>query len=98
MLLDGRSLRRPDSRTWHSTGENRTDAPRIGLTTNFCAPQFRQQENFLLGTSPEVLAEASDELRALLGFRAWQGYGGYETHHDWVSRDEPALGELRPDS
>ncbi|MDE0007513.1 MAG: phytanoyl-CoA dioxygenase family protein, partial [Gammaproteobacteria bacterium] len=39
-----------EGRTWHSTGENRTSAPRIGLTTNFCAPQFRQQENYLMGT------------------------------------------------
>ena len=26
-----------DGRVWHSTGENRTGRPRIGLTTNFCA-------------------------------------------------------------
>ena len=53
-----------EGRTWHSTGANRSDQTRIGLTTNFCAPQFRQQENLLLGTSPEVLEEASEELLA----------------------------------
>ena len=43
-----------EGRTWHTTGANITERPRIGLSTNFCAPQFRQQENFLLGTRPEV--------------------------------------------
>ena len=85
-----------EGRVWHSTGVNRSSRPRIGLTTNFCAPQFRQQENFMLGTSPEVLAEASDELLALIGFKPWQGYGGYEGHYDWVRRGEYALGELTP--
>ena len=41
---------------------NTTDRPRVGLTTNFCAPQFRQQENLQLGTLPEVLENASQEL------------------------------------
>ncbi|MCS5569080.1 MAG: phytanoyl-CoA dioxygenase family protein [Pseudomonadales bacterium] len=85
-----------EGRVWHSTGINRSDRPRIGLTTNFCAPQFRQQENFMLGTSPEVLAEASEELLALIGFKPWQGYGGYEGHYDRVKRGEYALGELTP--
>ena len=86
-----------EGRTWHSTGENVTDQPRIGLTTNFCAPQMRQQENFLLGTSPEVLAGASEELRELIGFKAWQGYGGYEDSNQWVAQNRPALGELKPE-
>ena len=85
-----------EGRTWHSTGENRTNRNRIGLTTNFCSWQFRQQENFLLGTSDEVLREASDELLDLIGFVAWQGYGSYETHHDTLRRGEYALGELKP--
>jgi ectoine hydroxylase-related dioxygenase (phytanoyl-CoA dioxygenase family) len=85
-----------EGRTWHSTGANRSDGTRIGLTTNFCAPQFRQQENFLLGTRQEVLDEASEELLEMIGFRCWQGYGGYEQEMDWVSRERQALGELSP--
>lgn len=86
-----------EGRVWHSTGVNATNRPRTGLTTNFCAPQFRQQENFLLGTLPEVVEEASPELLALIGFKAWQGYGGYENHGQWVARGEYALGELVPE-
>ena len=85
-----------EGRTWHSTGENRTHEVRIGLTTNFCAPQFRQQENYLLGTRPEVLDAASPELLKLIGFKPWQGYGGYENGGDWNRRGVYALGELVP--
>ena len=84
-----------EGRTWHSTGKNFTDSPRIGLTTNFCAPQFRQQDNFPFGTRPEVLEEASDRLLELLGFIPWQGYGGYEGA-DRVIPGQYALGEMKP--
>lgn len=83
-----------EGRTWHSTGVNRTTATRTGLTTNFCAPQFRQQENLLLGTRPEVLAKMSDELKQLCGFKPWQGYGDYENSGDYLKRDQYAVGEL----
>lgn len=86
-----------EGRIWHSTGANTTQRPRVGLTTNFCAPQFRQQENFLLGTLPEIVEEASPELLALIGFKAWQGYGGYENRGSWIARGEYALGELVPE-
>ena len=84
-----------DGRVWHSTGENHTDRPRIGLTTNFCAWQFRQQENLVMGVSDEVLADATPELRDLIGFRPDSGYGGIESR-DRIARGEYALGELKP--
>ena len=86
-----------DGRTWHSTGVNVTDKMRTGINTGFCAPQFRQQENFQLGTSPEVLAEASEELLAILGFKTFLGYGGTEGNPQWVARGQYGLGELTPD-
>lgn len=86
-----------EGRIWHTTGINTTDRPRIGLSTNFCAPQFRPQENYLLGTLPEVLEEASPELLALMGFRAWQGYGTHEGQGEWLTRGEYAWGELTPE-
>lgn len=84
-----------EGRTWHSTGTNLSGEPRIGLTTNFCAPQFRQQDNFPFGTRPEVLKEASDRLLELLGFIPWQGYGGYEGASR-VTPGQYALGEMKP--
>lgn len=85
-----------EGRTWHSTGVNRTGETRIGLTTNFCAPQFRQQENLLLGTRPEVLESMSSELKRLCGFKPWQGYGDFENSGEFVERDQYTVGELRP--
>ena len=57
---------------------------------------MRQQENCLLGTLPEVVDEASDELLELIGFKPWQGYGGHEGSYDRVARGRYALGELKP--
>lgn len=87
-----------EGRTWHSTGTNKTDKPRLGLTTNFCGPQFRQQENLQLGTLPEVLATMSDELKKLIGFKPWQGYGAYENCGEWADREVYTVGELKPKS
>ena len=87
-----------EGRTWHSTGANRSDRSRFGLTINFCAPQFRQQENFLLGTSPEVLAGASKELLALIGFKPWYGYGSIDAPKgEFIARGQYGMGELKPD-
>jgi ectoine hydroxylase-related dioxygenase (phytanoyl-CoA dioxygenase family) len=85
-----------DGRVWHSTGANVTDRTRIGLTTNFCAWQFRQQENLTMGVSQEVLETASDELLDLIGFRPSFGYGGVETAGERIERGSYALGELKP--
>jgi ectoine hydroxylase-related dioxygenase (phytanoyl-CoA dioxygenase family) len=85
-----------DGRVWHSTGVNVSDRPRIGLTTNFCAWQFRQQENIPMGVSQEVLENASDELLDLIGFRPSFGYGSTETPGERVDRGRYALGELKP--
>lgn len=86
-----------EGRTWHSTGVNITDTPRYGVVTNYCGPQFRQMENFTLGTRPEVLAEADQRLLELLGFRQWDGYGKIgDPAAEYVSREQELIGELRP--
>lgn len=87
-----------EGRTWHSTGINTTPQTRTGLTTNFCAPMFRQQENYLLGTRPDVLEEVSEELLKLIGFKPWQGYGAYENCGEYSLRDQFTVGELKPKS
>ena len=64
-----------DARTWHGSGRNRGNAARIGITTTYCGPQFRQLRNFTCALPPTVQASLSDELRALLGFKLWESYG-----------------------
>ena len=84
-----------DGRLWHGTGANVSSMNRYGLLSTFCGPQFRPQENFTIGTRPEVLAEASPELLALLGFKIWSGYGRVESPvAEFVSREERSLGEM----
>lgn len=86
-----------DGRIWHGTGANTSDGERLGLLTTFCGPQFRTQENFALGTSKEVVEEASPDLLALLGFKVWNAYGRIGSPlAEYVSQDASLLGEMRP--
>lgn len=86
-----------DGRIWHGTGANTSDQSRWAILTTFCGPQFRPQENFTLGTAPEVLANASPDLLALLGFKVWHAYGRVESPTvTFVQPGERSLGELRP--
>lgn len=86
-----------DGRLWHGTGRNSSNRRRMGLLTTFCGPQFRPQENYTVGTRPEVLAAASPDLLELLGFRVWAGYGRTGSPLvDVIDPGSPPLGELRP--
>ena len=86
-----------DGRLWHGTGANVSSENRYGLLTTFCGPQFRPQENFTIGARSELLADASPELLALLGFKVWSGYGRVESPTaEYVSQGERSLGELSP--
>ncbi|MCZ6681096.1 MAG: phytanoyl-CoA dioxygenase family protein, partial [Candidatus Poribacteria bacterium] len=82
-----------EARLWHSTGANVSDSPRLGVLSYFCAPQFRQQENLMVGTHPKVLKDAPPELLALLGLKVWQGYGRIESPTDeYISPGQTSLG------
>ncbi len=86
-----------EGRLWHGTGANRSDGSRAGLLTTFCGPQFRPQENFTVGTRPEVIENASADLLELLGFRVWGGYGRIDSPlADFIDREAPIAGEMRP--
>ena len=86
-----------DGRIWHSTGRNLGSADRVAALTYFTAPQFRTQENIAVGVAQEILDDADDDLRALMGFQVWNGYGRIENPKDsWITRGQRSLGELRP--
>lgn len=86
-----------DGRIWHGAGANTSGKPRFGITTNFCAPQCRQLENYSRGLRPEVLASLAPETRERLGFKAWSSYG-HTGDPDAVfsAPGEAAMGELKP--
>lgn len=86
-----------EGRTWHAAGANETNAPRYGLVTLYAAPQMRTLQNFTYGTKAEVVENASPELRKLLGFKTWGGYGETgQLDDDWARPAAETLGELKP--
>lgn len=92
-----------DGRLVHGTGANFSDALRRLIILTFHKPFIRQQEQWSLTLRPEVYANASDKLKARLGFRAWHGgLGGFEGQGDGAMaplRDDwNAVGELTDDS
>lgn len=68
-----------DGRLWHGNGANVGAPDRIGILSTFCAPQFRQQENMMLGLDRELWEEMPERLRARLGYKVWNGYGRVES-------------------
>jgi len=88
MIMDGRLL--------HATGSSRGGGPRAGILNYYCRPFMRPQENYCLSLRPEAYAACSDELKALLGFKAWNTFGGVDgRHHGLLPGMRPSsLGEL----
>jgi len=85
-----------EGRTWHSAGPNVSNDIRFGMPTLYAAPQMRTLMNFTLGTRSEVLAEADDRLRQLLGFKIWSGYGSSgEKGAQWARPGDEISGELK---
>ncbi len=82
---------------WHGTGANIGSELRWAILTTFCGPQFRSQENFTLGTLPQVIADASPELLTLLGLKVWNAYGRTDSPViEYVKPGEYSPGELHP--
>ena len=69
-----------DARTWHASGKNTVNRPRIGITATYCGPQFRQLQNFTAGLTPAAHAALSDEMKTLLGYKLFTSYGATDTY------------------
>ena len=63
----------------HRGGANRSDAPRLAITHQYCQPWARTQENFFLGIPPGRAASLSPRLQALLGYAVWPPFMGHVT-------------------
>lgn len=86
-----------DGRVWHGTGANIGNSQRYALILTYCGPQYRTQENYTVGLRPEVYETCSEEVKALLGFKVWSGYGRTaDPTVEFITRDDELLGELRP--
>jgi len=62
---------------WHGGGANRSDASRLALTPQYCAPWLRTQENMSLAVSPRTVAGLSEELKRLLGYNIRPPFMGH---------------------
>lgn len=84
-----------DGRLWHGTGANTGTDSRLGVIATFCAPQFRQQENYTVGLDRALWPKLNEKLLMRLGFANWNGYGRVESPTEVFLRpDLKVVGEL----
>jgi ectoine hydroxylase-related dioxygenase (phytanoyl-CoA dioxygenase family) len=62
---------------WHRGGANRSAAPRLALSTQYCEPWARQQENFTLGVPRAVARGLSARVQELLGYNIHPPFMGH---------------------
>jgi hypothetical protein len=53
---------------WHGGGANRSAAPRLALTAQYCEPWLRPQEAFTLSTTRDTVRAVSEDIRRMLGY------------------------------
>ncbi len=53
---------------YHRGGANSSDATRLAITPQYCAPWMRQLENMTLAVPPALAGRYSDRIQALLGY------------------------------
>ena len=62
---------------WHRGGANRSQTPRLALSTQYCEPWARQQENFFLSVPREVARGLSELVQELLGYSIHPPFMGH---------------------
>jgi ectoine hydroxylase-related dioxygenase (phytanoyl-CoA dioxygenase family) len=63
----------------HRGGANRSAAPRLAFSNQYCEPWARTQENFYLGVPPALVATMSPRLQTLLGYEIMAPFMGHVT-------------------
>lgn len=63
----------------HRGGANRSNAPRLAFSNQYCQPWARTQENFFLGVPPALARKMSPRLQNLLGYNVWPPFMGHVT-------------------
>jgi ectoine hydroxylase-related dioxygenase (phytanoyl-CoA dioxygenase family) len=62
---------------WHGGGENRTSAPRLCVTGQYCQPYLRPQENYFLSVSKGRVRRSSPDMQRLLGYSIHKPFVGF---------------------
>jgi ectoine hydroxylase-related dioxygenase (phytanoyl-CoA dioxygenase family) len=63
----------------HRGGANRSAAPRLAFSNQYCEPWARTQENFFLGLPPQIVRGMSPRLQTLLGYEIMPPFMGHVT-------------------
>jgi ectoine hydroxylase-related dioxygenase (phytanoyl-CoA dioxygenase family) len=63
----------------HRGGANRSAAPRLAFSNQYCEPWARTQENFFLGVPPQQVRGMRPRLQELLGYSIWPPFMGHVT-------------------
>ncbi len=74
---------------WHGGGDNRGDAPRMGIVSNYCAGFLRQEECQLLALPRARVADFEPRLRKLVGYGTYRGLMGHVDQCDPVTLLDP---------
>lgn len=71
--------------TWHGGGANVTDERRYGMSVQYVAGWCRQQQNLMLGLSPELVSTFPTRLQELIGYSMYRNVMGH------VDRQHPSI-------
>ncbi len=63
----------------HGGGANRSNAPRLAITYQYCEGWLRQQENFFLAIPRDIAKTMPPRVRELLGYSIWPSFMGMVT-------------------
>lgn len=63
----------------HRGGANRSHAPRLAFSNQYCEPWARTQENFYLGVPPALVRQMSPGVQTLLGYEIMPPFMGHVT-------------------
>ena len=75
----------------HRGGANRSAAPRLAFSNQYCQPWARQQENFLHGVPLEVARQMPRRLQEMLGYSIYPPFMGQLTASHPAKALEPAF-------
>ncbi|MEO5672460.1 MAG: phytanoyl-CoA dioxygenase family protein [Ramlibacter sp.] len=63
----------------HRGGANRSAAPRLAFSNQYCEPWARTQENFFIGVPPSLVRTMSPRLQSMLGYSVMAPFMGHVT-------------------
>ena len=76
-LMPAGSLMLAKGTLWHRGGANRSDAPRLLITPQYCPGWTRQLENMAIAVPPAIAKTLPQRAQELLGYSIRPPFMGY---------------------